>query len=92
MEKLKQPTSSPILHCVADAARKLPEWFWRGMIPMGKLTLISGESGVGKSLLAAQFAAAASNSSPWNDGTVPSKASTLISAHIHHHWESPSAT
>ncbi len=33
------------------------EWVWDGLIPRGKLTLITGEPGVGKSLFALQVAA-----------------------------------
>lgn len=33
------------------------EWAWEGLIPMGKLTLITGDPGVGKSLVSLQVAA-----------------------------------
>lgn len=33
------------------------EWAWQGLIPIGKLTLITGDRGVGKNLVALQVAA-----------------------------------
>ena len=32
------------------------EWAWDGLIPMGKLTLLTGASGMGKSMVACQAA------------------------------------
>ena len=37
--------------------RKPIEWLWEGLIPRGKITLVNGEPGVGKSLFALQVAA-----------------------------------
>ena len=42
---------------LADLPVKRLEWIWDGFIPQGKLTLITGEPGVGKSLVALQVAA-----------------------------------
>lgn len=36
---------------------RLLEWAWDGLVPMGKLTLITGDPGVGKSLVSLQVAA-----------------------------------
>jgi RecA-family ATPase len=44
------------------------DWFWRGRIPKGKLTLIDGDPGLGKSALATDFAARVSVGRPWPDG------------------------
>jgi AAA domain len=44
------------------------EWIWRGRIPKGKLTIIEGDPGDGKSTLTADMAARKSVGRPWPDG------------------------
>src|SRR5260370_41281668 len=41
------------------------EWLWPAYIPIGKLTLIEGESASGKSFVAADIAARVSRGQPW---------------------------
>jgi len=40
------------------------EWLWRGRIPFGKITILDGDPGVGKSLLALTIAACVSTGRP----------------------------
>ncbi len=42
---------------VADVQPEPVEWLWRGRIPLGKLTLLDGDPGLGKSTLTAALAA-----------------------------------
>lgn len=42
-------------------------WLWLGRIPLGKLTLVDGDPGLGKSALMADFAARVSAGRPWPD-------------------------
>jgi hypothetical protein len=45
-------------------------WLWQGRIALGKLTLIAGDPGLGKSLITAALAASVSKGYPWPvDGT-----------------------
>jgi hypothetical protein len=44
--------------CLAGVAGKPLEWVWDRVVPRGKLTLITGESGAGKSLVVLDVAAA----------------------------------
>jgi hypothetical protein len=44
------------------------DWLWRGRIPKGKLTLIDGDPGLGKSALVVDFAARKSVGGQWPDG------------------------
>ncbi len=46
--------------------RKL-EWLWPGRIPIGKLTVIAGEPGLGKSLVTIAIASAITNQARWPD-------------------------
>lgn len=45
-------------------------WLIKGLIPCGKLTLIAGDPGKGKTLLAGEIAARVSRGKPWLDGTL----------------------
>jgi hypothetical protein len=44
-----------------------PRWLWPGRIPIGALTLITGDPGTGKSILALDIAARLTASLPWPD-------------------------
>ena len=41
------------------------DWLWPGYIALGKLTLIAGDPGLGKSILTCALASHVSNGSPW---------------------------
>jgi hypothetical protein len=43
------------------------QWFWPQRIPLGRVTLLAGDPGIGKSLLALDIAARASRGKPWPD-------------------------
>jgi archaellum biogenesis ATPase FlaH len=45
------------------------EWLWQGRIPLGKITILDGDPGVGKSLIAINIAACISAGRPMPDGT-----------------------
>jgi RecA/RadA recombinase len=42
-------------------------WLWPGRVPLGGLTLLAGDPGVGKSLLTLDLAARVSRGAPWPD-------------------------
>jgi len=44
-------------------------WLWQKRIPLGKITLLDGDPGMGKSLLAIDLAARVSSGLPMPDGT-----------------------
>jgi hypothetical protein len=43
------------------------QWFWPQRIPLGRVTLLAGDPGIGKSLLALDIAARATRGKPWPD-------------------------
>ena len=45
------------------------EWLWQGRIPLGKITILDGDPGIGKSLIAINIAACVSAGHPMPDGT-----------------------
>jgi len=52
-------------------------WLWEKRIPLGKITVLDGDPGMGKSLIAAQLAACVSTGRPMPDGT-PGKQGGVI--------------
>lgn len=54
---------------LANVEPERVEWLWEGRLPAGKLTVIDGDPGVGKSTLALGIAAAISVGGRWFDGS-----------------------
>ena len=66
---------------LADVKPERVEWLWPGRIPLGKLTLLDGDPGVGKSTLAVHLAAQVSIGGRWPDDTdCPTGGVVLLSA------------
>jgi hypothetical protein len=57
----------PTLVTLADVAPESIAWLWPGRIPVGKLTLLAGDPGLGKSMLTLDIAARVSRGSAWPD-------------------------
>lgn len=53
-------------------------WLWPARIPLGKLTLIAGDPGLGKSMLTAYIAATVSTGRIWPDGSLAPVGDVLI--------------
>lgn len=71
-------TSSPILTRLADVQSVPIEWLWPGRFALGKLSLISGDPGLGKSLVTVTMAAAISKGYPWPVDGVPAPIGDVI--------------
>jgi AAA domain len=58
------------------------EWLWRGRVALGKLTLIAGEAGLGKSQLSIAMAAAVTTGGEWpcGEGRAPLGSVVILSA------------
>lgn len=56
------------LTALSQVPRDEVGWLWPGRIPRGKVTVISGEPDLGKSLLALEIAARVSRGAAWPDG------------------------
>lgn len=54
-----------LIRCLADVTPMPIEWLWPGRIALGKVTLIVGDPGLGKSLLTIALAAHVSRGTPW---------------------------
>lgn len=60
-----QSKRKAVLTCFSDIQPEKIEWLWPGKIALGKLTIISGDPGLGKSLLSTGIAANVSRGFPW---------------------------
>jgi RecA-family ATPase len=60
-------TSSPIIVPLDSVVREQLDWLWPGRIPLGKLTLLAGDPGLGKSFVTLDMAARVSRGSEWPD-------------------------
>lgn len=58
---------SPVLVRLSDVRPELVCWLWPGRIALGKLTLLCGDPGLGKSFVTLDLAARVSSGSPWPD-------------------------
>jgi len=64
------PTNGePVLVWLADVRPEPVSWLWPGRIALGKLTLIAGDPGLGKSFLTLDMAARVSRGWAWPDAT-----------------------
>jgi len=71
----------PILTCLADVEPTEIKWLWPLRVPLGRITLLVGMPGEGKSFLTTYMAARVSTGSPWPDGSdCPSGSVIFISA------------
>ena len=72
----------PVLVRLADVEPKPVTWFWRGRVPRGKLTLLVGDPGLGKSLLLVDLGARATRGAalPGEAESVPVGDVVILSA------------
>ena len=61
------PDDRPASVRLCDVAPQALQWLWRGRIPLGKLSFIVGDPGLGKSFLVADLAARVSAGLAWPD-------------------------
>jgi hypothetical protein len=72
------PPITPVVICMADIDPREVRWLWRGRIPLGRLTVLGGIPGAGKSYLTCDLAARISTGTPWPDGAQNMPGSVLI--------------
>ena len=61
IRKSKKPTKSVPVICMDDVEQTEVDWLWYPYIPFGKLTIVQGNPGEGKTFFAMQLAAACTN-------------------------------
>ncbi len=79
LEEMEQRKQASVAADIVPRAKLAPitlekelqqPWLWPGRVPVGHVTLLAGPPGVGKSLLALDWAARLSRGMPWPDGAV----------------------
>lgn len=65
----QHPARSLVTCNLSDVVPEKVEWLWPGRVGVGKLTLIAGEPGLGKSQLSIAIAAAVTTGAAWPDGS-----------------------
>ncbi len=70
--------AGPILTCLADVEPRPVSWLWPGRIPLGRITLLVGRPGEGKSFLTTDAAARVTTGTPWPDGSDCPQGSVIL--------------
>jgi len=73
----------PVMVRMSDVEPQDVEWLWPGRIAVGKLTLLAGDPGLGKSFVSLDIASRVSLGSPWPDSRghfAPEGSTVLLSA------------
>jgi len=69
---------SEVVTCFADIEPQEVAWLWRERIPLGRLTVLAGRPGVGKSFVTVDFASRVSTGMAWPDGSVNESAGGVL--------------
>lgn len=75
---VERVTSAFISRCLADVAPEPIKWLWPQRLALGKLSLIAGQPGLGKSQLTALMAATVSQGLKWPDGSASPSGNVLF--------------
>lgn len=70
--------STAVVRRLSDIEAQPLAWLWPGRIPLGKLTLLAGDPGLGKSFLTCDIAARISKGTDWPDGSAGGEAGSVI--------------
>ena len=73
-----EPQWGPILTCFSDIYPREVNWLWPGRIAMGRINVMSGIPGIGKSFVSCDMAARISTGTPWPDDGDCSKGSVIL--------------
>jgi hypothetical protein len=68
-----EPRFTPIVQCVADIVPERIRWLWKPYLPLGAVTILQGDPGLGKSSILADLAARVTRGScaPLSDAPMP---------------------
>ena len=76
--KSETPTHTPVVRCMAEIEPTEVQWLWPHRIPLGRLTLLVGRPGEGKSFFTMELASHVSKGTEFPDGTYCPSGSVLI--------------
>jgi len=72
------PGPSGVVTRLSDVVPEHLRWLWPGRLPVGKLVLLDGDPGTGKSTIAVDWAARVSTGGRWPDGSSCPKGDVLV--------------
>jgi putative DNA primase/helicase len=75
---LRVQKNSPVICPFSNITPRSLKWLWRGRIPLGKLTLLIGDPGLGKSLVTVDIASRVSRGVNFPDGAVCEAGSVIL--------------
>jgi AAA domain len=67
-----------VVKCAADIKPEKIDWLWEQRLPLGKVVLVAGEGGLGKSMVLARIAATVSRGGEWPCGEGRSPVGSII--------------
>jgi hypothetical protein len=89
-DRLAMATRRAGAFCLTDVEPTGVHWLWPGRIPLGYVTLLASDPGLGKSLLSLDIAARVSTGRPWPDSqpsTLNSQPSSVLLLNIEDHFD-----
>ena len=79
MSSLPCPQPPARVRCVGDLVTREIAWLWPGRLALGKLAIVEGDPGLGKSLLTLDLCARLSTGRPFADeAAAPEPAAALV--------------
>jgi len=75
--QVSNPTDDIEMQCAADHPVQTVQWLWPGRIPIGKVTMLTGDPGLGKTLVALDIAARVTRRAPWPDADLQTPTPTF---------------
>ena len=78
VKKPQAASGSAVITCMADIPRTEIVWLWDKRFPLGKLSVMAGDPGLGKSALTLDFAARVSLGRNWPNGDPCKQGSVII--------------
>lgn len=76
--KASASTYEPRMVSMEDVTERPIEWLWEGRFALGRLSVLAGNPGTGKSYLTCDMAARVSTGSAWPDGSPCDRGSVLL--------------
>ena len=74
----REPPISPVIKSAAEIEPREVQWLWHHRIPLGRLTLLGGVPGAGKSYFTTDLAARVSTGTPFPDGAACERGAVLL--------------
>ena len=77
---LGERDGDPVMLCMADVVAREVVWLWKDRIPMGRISLLAGQPGCGKSFISTDIAARVTRGAAFPDGAPCPAGSVLMIA------------